>query len=188
VEQADFQAIRQALRDASRASSIRKLARTIGMSPTGLRNIMEGKRAHPGTEAKLREWYVKNAPRVDSDARHAALDLLARGLAPELRDGFRKAVAVLLGSVHGEAGLPLPAWAGEDAKDAHADGLRRRADRFATVEVHGADPVVLVRPPFPGDPRAVAEALGTERGVWSGSDYYPPHRINRVRLGEEEQL
>jgi hypothetical protein len=184
-----LQAIRQALRDAEKSTGLRGLGRQIGITPLAVRNIMEGANPHPSTREKLRAWYVQHAPKADAtDAGRAALDMLADGLAPELRGAFRKAVGVLVGTLHGEAGLPLPLWIGEEATDAHAAGQERRGRRFATVELIGAESVVLVRPPYPGDARAVVEAMGTARGVWNGDVYYPPHRITRVRLGGGEQL
>ncbi len=130
---------------------------------------------------------MQHAPKADAtDAGRAALGMLADGLAPEPRGAFRKAVGVLVGTLHGEAGLPR--WIGKEATDAHAAGQERRGRRFATVELIGAESVVLVRSPFPGDARAVVEAMGTARGVWNGDVYYPPHPIIRVRLGGREQL
>ena len=83
---------------------------------------------------------------------NTALDLLAAGIAPELWDAFREGVAELGGELHEEAGLPLPVWAAGESDAAHAEGRRRRAGRFVTVEMAGAEPVVLVRQPFDGDP------------------------------------
>jgi hypothetical protein len=180
-----LQTIRQAMRDALSTTSLRAIGRAVGLTASGVKKFLDGARPYESTQARLRAWYVSHAPTVDADAGHAALELLAEGIAPELRGAFREGVAELVGELHGEAGLPLPAWAAGEAGAAHAEGQRRRGARFATVEVAGAEPVVLVRQPFDGDPRAVVEAMGTRWGVWNGDDFYPPHRINRVRLGGE---
>ncbi|MEW5930106.1 MAG: hypothetical protein AB1941_21835 [Gemmatimonadota bacterium] len=109
MDEPELQAIRQALRDAEKDTGLRGLGRQVDITPLAVRNIMEGANPHPSTREKLRAWYVKYAPKSDAtDAGWAALDMLADGLAPELRGAFRKAVAVLVGTLHGEAGLPLP--------------------------------------------------------------------------------
>lgn len=185
MEDSELQAIRQALRDAERRAGLRALGRQIGITAAAARNIMDGARPRGATRDKLRAWYVQHAPKGEPNAGHAALDLLAAGIAPELRGAFREGVAALVGTLHGEAGLPLPVWAAGEAGAAHTAGQRRRGARFATVELTGAEPVVLIRQPHDGDPRAVVEAMGTRWGVWNGDDFYPPHRINRVRLGGE---
>ena len=180
--------IRAAVRNARQGTGLRALARQVGVTATSIQNFVDGANPHPKTWTKLQAWFVQHgdaAERAGEDAARAAVSLLAQGVAPELRGAFREGLAELVGSMYGEAGLPVPAWVEVEAREAHAAARERRGARFATVDVAGAEPVVLVRAPFDGDPRAVVEALGVERGVWSGNHYYPPHRINRVRLGGE---
>ena len=180
--------IRAAVRNPRQGTGLRALARQVGITPMSVQNFIDGANPHPKTWTKLQAWYVQHgdaAERAGEDAARAAVSLLAQGVAPELRGAFREELAELVGSMYGEAGLPVPAWVEVEAREAHAAASARRGARFATVEVAGAEPVVLVRAPFDGDPRAVVEAVGTVRGVWSGNHYYPPHRINRVRLGGE---
>lgn len=188
MEEPELQAIRQAMRDALRTSSLRSIGREVGLAASGVRNFLSGAVPYERTQVKLREWYVQHAPKLDADAGRAALDLLTEGIAPELRGAFREGIAEILGEIHGEAGLPLPAWAVGESDAAHAEGVQRRGRRFATVELVGAEPVVLIRQPHDGDPRAVVEAMETRWGVWNGDDFYPPYRITRVRLGTGEQL
>jgi hypothetical protein len=126
--------------------------------------------------------------RAEAETGQAALALLLRQIAPELRGTFRAEFTALVGKLFGRAGLPAPAWL-EHAREgmlAMEEGRLRRENRFATVDITGLESVELDEQPFPGEPREVVEAIGTQRGVWVGDVYYPPHRISRIRLGAAE--
>lgn len=185
MEESELNTIRQAIRDALRTTGLRDIGRQVGLSATGVKNFLEGTVPYERNVAKLRAWYVQHAPKLEARTGLAALDVLVEGIAPELRGAFREGVAELVGELHGEAGLPLPVWAVGPSDAAHEEGVRRRGKRFATVEIAGAEPVVLIRQPHDGDPYGVVENMGARWGVWNGDDYYPPHRINRIRLGGE---
>ncbi|HEX8831800.1 MAG TPA: hypothetical protein VF705_11570, partial [Longimicrobium sp.] len=52
------EAIREAARLATEASSLRAVARAVGMSPMGLRHFLDGRRPYTVTLRKLTMWYV----------------------------------------------------------------------------------------------------------------------------------
>lgn len=185
MDRAERAEIRAALRAAVAEHGVRVVARQAGMSPSGLTKVIEGSRPWPKTWERLRAWYATAAPelnRTSAETGRAALSLLARGISPELRGTFRAGLAALLVRLYREAGTPAPAWLEQEA----GEEQQQEGARFATVELRGAEPVELLEPPFAGQPRMVVEAIGVQRGVWSGNVFYPPHRITRIRLGGEE--
>ena len=88
--------IRAALRERIEATSLRGTARAVGMSPTGLRELVEqGTSPYGPTRRRLLVWYARQgaATATDVDARAVGLELLTRGLAPAaLRERWRAAV------------------------------------------------------------------------------------------------
>lgn len=169
---------------------LRKAAREVGLSPVGLRNVVE-RRGRPveTTWEKLRAWYVGSLGEREMDPAAVAvlLSTLVDQVTPELRARAHKKVVELLARLYGEEGAALPAWLAELAEAAatHEQGMRRRGTPFAIVEVARGTPFPLLHPPFEGTPREVVEAIGTTRGAWNGEEFYPPHRIQRIRLGGE---
>ena len=81
------------LREAARASventSLRGVAREIGMSPMGLRNFLHGTEPYAPTLRRLRNWYVRYAAlrsgAVHTEDATAALAVLVHDLAPAPR-------------------------------------------------------------------------------------------------------
>lgn len=170
-----------------REIGLRKAAREVGLSPVGLRNVVQ-RRGQPveTTWEKLRAWYVGSlGERELSPAAVAVmLSTLVDQVAPELRARARNQVVELLAKLYGEEGAALPAWLADlaDAVAAHELGVRWRGSPFAVVEVARGSPFTLLHPPFEGTPQEVVEAIGTTRGAWNGEEFYPPHRIQRIRL------
>lgn len=57
-----------ALDAAVEASSGREVARQVGMSPTGLKKLLESRSPHWGdTVGKLRRWYIRHAAELGPD-------------------------------------------------------------------------------------------------------------------------
>ncbi|HEV2150467.1 MAG TPA: hypothetical protein VGR37_23910 [Longimicrobiaceae bacterium] len=167
---------------------IRKAAREVGLSAMGLRNIVD-RRGRPVESSweKLRAWYMGSLGEraLDPAAVAVLLSTLIDQVTPELRARARPRVVESLAQLYGEQGAALPGWLAElaEAVAAHEQGARRREAPFAVVDVLRGTSFALLQPPFDGTPREVVEAIGTTRGAWNGEEFYPPHRIQRIRLG-----
>ena len=107
------EAIREAVRLAIEASSLRKVARAVGMSPMGLKHFAAGTKPYSATYRKLLAWhavYVAEAGGFSVETVRGALEVLTDGL-PE--SGRARAKAVLIDDVsklHAEFGTRPPAW------------------------------------------------------------------------------
>jgi hypothetical protein len=106
-------AIRQAARLATEATSLRAVARAVGMSPMGLKHFLEGRRPYSATLRKLNVWFVQHSVQqtgFTEDAARAALTILLDGI-PDAGRG-RAAAMVLddLWRTHREFGSRPPAW------------------------------------------------------------------------------
>jgi hypothetical protein len=72
-------------------TSLRHVARQVGMSPTGLSKFMGGTAPYQGTLGKLETWFLReqtvNAS-PDAETVAVALRVLARVVSPSRRSGF----------------------------------------------------------------------------------------------------
>lgn len=180
--------LRTAVAFAIEHQGMRPVARQVGMSPMGLRNVSRGHKLHEATWTKLREWYgreVEKQKQVQLQAAPVLLELLLRHVVPALRDKVRRALVEDVGRIYGEAALPVPSWLTTlpDALRAYEEETDRRRAPFAVVELTRGDRIILADQPFPGDPRAVVEEMAAGRGLWNGNTYYPAHRVHRVVQG-----
>ncbi len=88
-------------------ASLRRVARDVGMSPTGLQNFLDGSSPYSATRKKLERWYVRSGHDPDHHAALAALEVLVQHLPPAERT---QAVRRLVGVVaKGKTGRP-PSW------------------------------------------------------------------------------
>lgn len=88
--------LREALRARVESSSLRKSAREVGLSPNGLRGILEGADPYPTNHRKLSEWFRglrSEAERGRAILVQAALNVLVDELPENERE--RKAVELL---------------------------------------------------------------------------------------------
>jgi hypothetical protein len=98
------------------ASSLRRTAREIGMSPTGLRGFLEGAAPYHKTERKLRQWFLRlrggsEAPEPPTtETAAAALATLVQHLAPEHRAPAAARVVELLRRRSRDTGAAVPEW------------------------------------------------------------------------------
>lgn len=104
--------IREAARLSVEASSLRRTARAVGMSPTGLQGFLGGSEPYGPTIQKLQEWYVREESRkpaqLTQETARAAVWLLVRHLPEPQRD---RAVQRILEALAAESdGAGLPAW------------------------------------------------------------------------------
>ncbi|MBV9109493.1 MAG: hypothetical protein JO306_08820 [Gemmatimonadetes bacterium] len=107
------EAIRQAARLATEATSLRAVARAIGMSPMGLKHFLEGRRPYSATLRKLNVWFVAHSAQELSfgeEPARAALTLLLDGIPEEGRDEAAGMLLDDLWRTHRHFGSRPPAW------------------------------------------------------------------------------
>ena len=98
-------------------TSLRGVAREIGMSPMGLRNFIRGTDPYSPTLRRLRNWYVRyaaaRAGTVHMEDATAALSVLVHDLdtAPRQRAALTVLDAVGLG--YEQSGVAKPEWVAE---------------------------------------------------------------------------
>ena len=99
------------------STSLRGVAREIGMSPTGLKKFLSGTAPYTPTLKRLRKWYVRHAAlptgQVGQHDASAALAVLTHDLPPDAR---RETLGRLLDSLargYDAAGRARPDWLAE---------------------------------------------------------------------------
>jgi hypothetical protein len=109
--------LRQAAASRVERSSLRKVAREIGMSPTGLKKFLQGTAPYSPTLRRLRSWYVQHADdpaeTMPAEAADAALAVLMDDLPPEPRRRTADGVLECLGHAYDLSGRGRPAWVAE---------------------------------------------------------------------------
>jgi transcriptional regulator with XRE-family HTH domain len=99
------------------STSLRQVAREVGMSPTGLRKVLSGASPYAPTRAKLERWLVREAaasPRLrDATSGRAALDLLLAGIPAGERSAASAELVAMLRALHERLEIEVPAWLGE---------------------------------------------------------------------------
>jgi hypothetical protein len=98
-------------------TSLRRVAREIGMSPSGLKKFLGGTAPYSSTLRRLRAWYVRYAAEQNSDVEpvdaSAALAVLMHDLGAESRRNTALHVLDAVGSGYDQSGRPKPAWLSE---------------------------------------------------------------------------
>ena len=113
------------LREAATArvenTSLRCVAREIGMCPTGLKKFLLGTSPYAPTLRRLRSWYVQYANRrtgqVEMEEASAAVALLVHDLTPEPRQETASCLLDCVGRGYDASGRTRPDW---------LDALKRR--------------------------------------------------------------
>jgi hypothetical protein len=92
------------------ATSRRRTAAEIGLSPRGLLKILSGTRPHPATLRKLEEWYAVHGAEMNGELSiPEALSALLAPLPPEPRaQAFREALTFFRG-LYARNGVSPPA-------------------------------------------------------------------------------
>lgn len=106
----ELERIRTALQAAVDGRSLRSVAESVGMSPTGLSNVLNGTQPHGKTMARLREWYQREEGLNGVPAQVIA-DQLRRYVStlPKPDEG----VAILIATInrlYAASGMPAPEW------------------------------------------------------------------------------
>lgn len=109
--------IREALALEVESASLRRAARNVGMSPTGLRKFLDGAGPYAATRRKLERWYVRERPAYGSEVTAVVAQNALRLLVQDLPPGRREqATRTLLAGLHEEfarAESEPPEWLAE---------------------------------------------------------------------------
>lgn len=106
--------MREALAARVEATSLRQVAREVGMSPTGLQKVLEGADSYSRTRRKLERWYVRETARygggLDAAAVTAALSVAVHDLPPARRRDTLELLITALENGYAAAGEHPPQW------------------------------------------------------------------------------
>ena len=98
-------------------TSLRSVAREIGMSPTGLKKFLQGTAPYSPTLRRLRAWYVQYAAvqhgHVQLEDASAALSVLVHDLSPDPRKGTAGCLLECVGRGYDQSGKARPSWMAE---------------------------------------------------------------------------
>ena len=108
TDDAEFARIVAALRGELRTRSLRAVAREVGMSPTGLRGLLDGAEPYGRTRERLREWWWRGREGISPPGAEAALRRLL-GALPDPSRGMAR-VLDTVEQVHRESGAAVPSW------------------------------------------------------------------------------
>jgi hypothetical protein len=99
------------------ATSLRAVARQVGMSPSGLEKFIAGGTPYSNTRRKLVEWWYREGTQapleLSSDGVAVALGTLVRDLPPERRERTLRELVGTLRELYSAHGTPCPAWLSE---------------------------------------------------------------------------
>lgn len=118
--------MREALATRVEATSLRSVAREVGMSPTGLQKVLGGADSYSRTRRKLERWYVREASRygggLDAAAVSAALRVAVQDLPPDRRSETLDRLVSDLESAYTAGARPAPPWLAEVRKTLAREG------------------------------------------------------------------
>ncbi|HYH82354.1 MAG TPA: hypothetical protein VEX86_21360 [Longimicrobium sp.] len=106
------EAIREAARLATEATSLRAVARAVGMSPVGLKHFLDGRRPYTATLRRLTIWFIAHGAEGGASEEHirAAVGMLLEGLPEAGRERGAQALLEVVERMHRQAGTQPPAW------------------------------------------------------------------------------
>jgi transcriptional regulator with XRE-family HTH domain len=117
--------LREAVRTVAENTSLRKVAREIGMSASGLKKFLEGAAPYSPTLRRLHRWYVQHSGvqrgHVEFAEADAALRVLLHDLTPDARRITADRMAECLRLGYAESGRAAPGWIAELAPDPQPD-------------------------------------------------------------------
>jgi hypothetical protein len=123
----ELRILRETLSSHVEATSLRGVARALGMSPTGLRGMLDGAEPYGITWEKMRTWYATATTGELPDTTVAAL--LARLLIKVPPSRRPDAVGLVLDAferAHRTAGVEPPAWIARTLREQRTDEVTAR--------------------------------------------------------------
>jgi hypothetical protein len=109
-------------------TSLRRVARELGMSPTGLKKFLLGTSPYSPTLRRLRHWYLHHSAGTatallnEKDAR-ICLDVLTYEITPTARERTVSAILDAVSVGYFRSGKPRPSWI-EDLRAEQRGGLQ----------------------------------------------------------------
>ncbi|HEU0015130.1 MAG TPA: hypothetical protein VFQ45_15680 [Longimicrobium sp.] len=114
IRTATIKHLRQVAASRVENTSLRSVAREIGMSPTGLKKFLLGTAPYSPTLRRLRSWFVQYASvqgeSVAEAEASAALDVLVHDLSPDHRRETAGCLLECLGRGYEGSGKTRPEW------------------------------------------------------------------------------
>lgn len=111
---AAIERLREAVRAMVENTSLRQVARQIGMSPSGLKKFLEGATPYSPTRRRLHRWYVQHSEvrhgQVEFPEANAALRVLVHDLTPDSRRRTASRMVECLRLGYQESEKALPGW------------------------------------------------------------------------------
>jgi len=109
--------VRESVAVRVQSTSLRSVARQVGMSPSGLEKFISGGSPYSRSREKLQEWWLREGslPRSDvtTEGVEAALGALLRDLPPRRRGAAMASLVRSLGELYAAQGGPGPPWLAE---------------------------------------------------------------------------
>lgn len=109
--------IRGSVGDRVQDTSLRSVAREIGMTPTGLKKFLMGAAPYTPTLRRLRAWYSRyggvQRNDLNADEAQAALLVLVHELEPDARDAAMESMLRCMEDGYRRSGRESPEWMGE---------------------------------------------------------------------------
>lgn len=104
--------IRDAVRLAVAASSIRAVASAVKVNHGTIVNFLAGAKPHPSTLRKFTRWYVQQSAEQNQDeaSARAAIEVLVSGYAPGRREEVRRQLLDVMREGYRAAGTDPPEW------------------------------------------------------------------------------
>ena len=110
--------LRRALLAHVDSTSLRHVARQVGMSPTGLQKFMDGGEPYAATRRKLERWFVLHGPArgeagLRGDSALTILRVLVQDLSPARHRATMERLLGALEEAYAAARVDPPAWLAE---------------------------------------------------------------------------
>jgi len=105
--------LRETVAPRVRATSLRTVAREMGMSPAALEAFLAGETPDAASRERLEAWWAREAatpPDLSAEGVEVAIGALVRDLPAEHRVMAIRRVVAALRRVYREQGAPAPAW------------------------------------------------------------------------------
>lgn len=140
--QSSVDRLREAVTIRVQATSLRSVARQVGMSPSGLDKFLAGGVPYQKSRRKLFDWLHRERNNLGADLTAdgiaAALGSLVRDLPPERRERALEALLETLRGLYDSHGDMAPSWLGEITRKA-ADGTAFPEDEVPRAKPQPAD-------------------------------------------------
>lgn len=106
--------LREAVAERADATSLRRVAREIGVSPSGLHYFLGGGSPYSPTRRKLEQWYVREAsPRYEglsADAVRGLLSAMVQDLPPSARQAAMAEILADIATAYRDRDVTPPGW------------------------------------------------------------------------------